>query len=1108
MTGTLNSWTATITKIIDGDTFEVIWDNGYTPPAGLLDRIRIAGVDTNEISTNEPFADAATARLAELIPVGTQVVLQAIDENSNTLDRPLRHVFVDGVNVAITLISEGLGLAASYDIEPTYREDYFAASESAQLARVGMWSLMEQGDNSAPGIEMFVNYDASGNDANNLNDEYIHITNTSTEDLDLSGWTVRSSARLNGTTIEILDGTVIAAGETFEIFVGSGVNSSNALYLGLTEPIFDNTGDVVYLRDNDLNIQATQLWPDSIFHSAEASIVIDDVQFNAPGDDMSNSNGEWIVVRNAGDKTVDLSDWRIKDDGFDYIFKEGVSLGANETIRLNIGSGIDTSDDLYWGKEEGILNNLGGSLQIWTPYSIAVDTFVWGNAQLGEDNARGAIEMFANYDASGNDKSNPNGEWVALYNSSGTDISLEGFKLQSGNQSYDFSASQMLSAGENLIVYIGTGTDHGSEIYWGNAGAILANSGDSVRLLDDQSHTLLEHSWTGQRTAEYGFGLVIEKVNFDAPGNDNINLNGEWLTIRNSSSGEQNLVNWQIKIGPEQFTVSEELKIGAGETITFYVGSGQNTADAIYMGFDRAVMYNSGSRAVELLTPAREIVETHSWGTTNSAAQSVAAAVELTLNYDAVGDDSSNLNGEWVNIRNLSSNAISLDGHHLYTDGTSYYFDSDDVINAGDRIRAYLGDGTDTSLSLYANGALDAFNNSADEIELRSNETGFAVDMFAFVDGETITVDSAFKISAVNQDAPGSDATNPNGEWIEITNVKSSAADLQDWRIQYQTATFFDFDDSLIVGAGQTIRIYMGTGTNTATEIYWGNTSGILSNTAGTLELQTQQREIADTFTWPYANEGDDQITGTSGNDVINASTGDDRVFDLSGNDVVDLGDGDDYVRVGGGVDSFDGGTGNDYISYYSSSNGVKLDFATDTASGSWAVNDTVTNFESASGSRTGDDDLRGDSLANTFRSYGGEDRLSGRGGDDKLYGGNNNDILLGGSGSDKLFGGADNDFLDGGGGSGIDTLNGGSGADIFHFDRGEGTDIIVDFENNIDVIQFDNFYGTGTSSVADFIATYATKQGNDVFFDFGSDGELVVKNTTLGQLQNDVELV
>ncbi|MEJ6397476.1 M10 family metallopeptidase C-terminal domain-containing protein [Yoonia sp. 208BN28-4] len=230
---------------------------------------------------------------------------------------------------------------------------------------------------------------------------------------------------------------------------------------------------------------------------------------------------------------------------------------------------------------------------------------------------------------------------------------------------------------------------------------------------------------------------------------------------------------------------------------------------------------------------------------------------------------------------------------------------------------------------------------------------------------------------------------------------------------------------------------------------------------------------------------GSDHITGTSGANVIRTYGGNDKVYAGAGADKVELGDGNDYVRVGGGVESFDGGAGTDYISYYDSSNGVRIDLEADQVSGSWAVNDTIRNFESAAGSRTGNDMLLGSADANMLRGYGGDDRLYGR------------------AGADTLYGGSGDDFLDGGDGPGVDVLYGGAGADEFHFDRGEGTDVVKDFESTIDKIALDNFaFAVGEAF------DYAAQLGAHVVFDFGDDGHLTVENTTVALLENDLILV
>lgn len=1168
----LQSWTAQVTNIVDGDTFDVIWLDGYSLPVGLQDRIRVAGVDTNEIAKDDvpvtqPFADAATARLAELIPVGSIVTLYARDEASESLGRPVRHVFDDaGQNVAAVLIEEGLGLATSYEFEPDYREEYFTAVERAIVNEVGMWEPGASGGpdpSTWPEIMVFVNYDATGDDLVNLNDEFLHIENKGPGSLDLSGWSFRKDGR--AAQSEFPDGTILAVGEFFRVYVGAGTDTANSMYLGEIEPFFNNDHDVVYLRDEFLNMRGYQSWPDSQFTGPEASIVIEDVQFDAPGLDEGNANGEWGILRNAGDETVDLSYWRLKDDSNDYVFAAGEMLDAGESLKIYVGSGTDSGNERYWGNPDSILINEGGKLELWTPLSTSVDAFTWGDGTHEGENPRGAIKLTANYNAEGSDGSNPNGEWVALFNSSQSAIDLTGFSLVSGPQTYAFEAGTMLEAGANLRVLIGAGTDSALVKYWGNSGAILTNGGDEVNLLNAEAEVILQHSWPDGNARLTDFGIVIDRVNFDAPGDDTANPNGEWLTLRNASSADQNLVNWQPNAGPNHhYTFLEDRVLTPGEVLTIYIGSGTDTDSAVYWGKSGGILTNDGSRAIDLLTPDRTVVETHSWGSAASPEQSVGAAVELSLNYDAVGTDETNPNGEWVNVTNLSSSTISLDGYHLYTDGTSYAFDSGDTIEAGARMRVYLGSGADNGLNRYADGALSAFNNDGDEIALRLNATEGVVSSFTFPFDGPALIAGTFAITAVNYDAPGNDTDNPNGEWFEITNTGSSAANLMDWRVQYATATFYDFHESMELNAGETLRIYMGSGTNTDTTHFWGRANGTLSNTEGTLELQSNYRVTTGSMIWNTASDSNDTVYGTDGADLISTGGGNDRVFGLKGNDIIELGEGNDYVKAGGGAEEFHGGVGKDYLSYYDSTGGVTINLTTDAISGSWAANDTISGFESFSGSNIGGDRVTGTDGANTIKTYGGNDRVAaGKGTDVVELGAGNDYVRVGGglesfdgvsgtdyisyfdstggitidmeantvsgswavndtvtnfesasgsgTGGDTMYGNTSANTLKGFGGndsiygrSGTDLLYGGANADIFHFDLGDDIDTIKDFENNIDTIELDNFSFAPGEDAFDF----ASQVGSDVVFDFGGGDMLTVENITIGQLSNDLVLV
>ncbi|WP_281269712.1 LamG-like jellyroll fold domain-containing protein, partial [Aestuariispira insulae] len=108
-----------------------------------------------------------------------------------------------------------------------------------------------------------------------------------------------------------------------------------------------------------------------------------------------------------------------------------------------------------------------------------------------------------------------------------------------------------------------------------------------------------------------------------------------------------------------------------------------------------------------------------------------------------------------------------------------------------------------------------------------------------------------------------------------------------------------------------------------------------------------------------------------------------------------------------------------------------------------------------------GDDKVYGQAGADLIYGNEGNDRLEGGHGDDIVFGGEGNDLIRGDAGNwdsetvfgdDYLSGGAGNDTLEGGdgadtliGGVGNDTLSGGAGDDIYHFDSGDGQDIIDD---------------------------------------------------------------
>ncbi len=76
----------------------------------------------------------------------------------------------------------------------------------------------------------------------------------------------------------------------------------------------------------------------------------------------------------------------------------------------------------------------------------------------------------------------------------------------------------------------------------------------------------------------------------DAPGNDNRNTNGEYVTVFNSGAEATDIGGWSLCDSPSHcFTFPPGASIPANESIRLCSGSGRATATSFYMGSGRAV---------------------------------------------------------------------------------------------------------------------------------------------------------------------------------------------------------------------------------------------------------------------------------------------------------------------------------------------------------------------------------------------------------------------------------------------------------------------------------------------------------------------------------------
>lgn len=250
-----------------------------------------------------------------------------------------------------------------------------------------------------------------------------------------------------------------------------------------------------------------------------------------------------------------------------------------------------------------------------------------------------------------------------------------------------------------------------------------------------------------------------------------------------------------------------------------------------------------------------------------------------------------------------------------------------------------------------------------------------------------------------------------------------------------------------------------------ADEILLGRASlDILSGGGGNDRIEG--RDGADTL---HGDNGNDTLLGGTGGDIMTGGAGNDLLLGEGGNDFALGGDGADQMHGGVGDDTLRGDGGDDFIS---GGNGYDLIRGGD-----------------------GNDSLNGD-------LYG--DRLLGERGDDTLNGGEQNDTLEGGEGNDLLLGSYNHDLLKGGpnddiliGGNGQDTLYGNLGADRFVFADDRSADVVKDWQNGVDVIDFSA--SAQIEDFADFLAA-ASQTSNGVLVRMADGTSILFEKSVLAQ--------
>ena len=114
------------------------------------------------------------------------------------------------------------------------------------------------------------------------------------------------------------------------------------------------------------------------------------------------------------------------------------------------------------------------------------------------------------------------------------------------------------------------------------------------------------------------------------------------------------------------------------------------------------------------------------------------------------------------------------------------------------------------------------------------------------------------KLLKTQYDSPGSDDRSNrslNAEWMVVQNTKSEAVNLSGWTLRDESRHVYTFP-SVKLGAGQTLKVHTGSGSNSSSHLYWGSGNYVWNNTSDKAQLRTSSGASKDTCSWTTSDDG------------------------------------------------------------------------------------------------------------------------------------------------------------------------------------------------------------------------------------------------------------
>ena len=244
----------------------------------------------------------------------------------------------------------------------------------------------------APGV---VIVEIVGNPSGNPLDEYVLIENNDTDSVNMTGWILRDDGTGDEAHVYTFPSFTLGEDKTVKVWTKSGDNGSGNLYWDLDEEVWNDGGDVAYLRDEDDKLVDSKVFdPNAPTPTKTATAIpgtptatktptstpVLDVFIDEIEGDV-DLNNEFVLIQNDENSSVTLTDWSIKSTGPKFTFPT-FTLGSDKTVKVWSKSGTNDANNLYWGLEEEAWIDGGDCGYLRNEEDKLVDEYCYGNRLL------------------------------------------------------------------------------------------------------------------------------------------------------------------------------------------------------------------------------------------------------------------------------------------------------------------------------------------------------------------------------------------------------------------------------------------------------------------------------------------------------------------------------------------------------------------------------------------------------------------------------------------------------------------------------------------------------------------------------------------------------